>query len=157
MTVPIFSLGKEGDPLSRLVWRVKFSRFKDDDPLLPFRAGKVFSLPFVNWVATFISLTGKDPYKVRFMPTEVLQVSDDAVVGDMKWINRAVRSPEEKEDSLAKWQSTLAKWSDFLKEPDMFKMPEVLMSRPAKVAPYKLVINRDAPSYDEGYLTVARK
>lgn len=157
MMVQIFSLGKEIDPLSRLVWRVKFSRFKNDDPLLPFRAGKVFSLPFVNWVATFVSLTGKDPYKVPFMPTEVLWVSDDAVVGDMKWINRAVRFPEEREYTLDKYKSTLAEWKDFLREPDMFKMPEVLMARPAKVAPYKLVVNKSAPSYDDGYLTVVRK
>ena len=71
-----------------LAWRIRFRRFKDMDPLLPEREGKMYFMPLDHSaVRTFSNLTGKDHYKISNMPTEVYEIPGDSMVYDMKIIN----------------------------------------------------------------------
>ena len=124
-----------------LAWRIRFRRFKDMDPLLPEREGKMYFLPFDHSaVRTFSNLTGKDHYKIGNMPTEVYEIPGDAMVYDMKIFNSIVnarnyayneRNPERKkqyEKMIDYHKKTYldsgVPYSEY--KPGMFDYPEIL-------------------------------
>jgi hypothetical protein len=134
---------------TNLAWRIKFKRFKNDDLFLDVRRNKAFAMPFQNWQSTFVSLTGKDLYKVKYMPTEVIFVTDGALVGDMSLINQAQQNKKNRPQILIQYENSLVKYEDFVQNPKMFKMPEILVDLPMQIAPYNISYNNNATSYDE--------
>jgi hypothetical protein len=130
-----------------LAWRIRFKRFKDMDPLLPEREGKLYFMPFDHSaVRTFSNLTGKDHYKISNMPTEVYELPDDAMVYDMKIINSVnnarnyaynERNPERKAQyekmidyHKKQYLKSGVPFSQY--KPGMFDYPEILAD-PSKV------------------------
>lgn len=124
-----------------LVWRIRFKRFSDMDPLLPEREGKMYFMPLdSSALNTFSNLTGKDYKKIGNMPTEVYEIPGDSMVYDMKIINSVnnarnyaynERDPEKK----AKYEKMidyhkkqyLASGVPFSQyQPGMFDYPEIL-------------------------------
>lgn len=152
---------------TNLAWRVEFKRFSDLHPLSDHRKGKVFAMPFRNWTRTYHKLTLKDYSKVKNMPTQVVEVPDDALVGDMRLIDNALRMLVKNDPTGAAerraieyvrdaYEKSLVPYSEFVKNPSMFERPEILIPREQlKVLPYKVTIMPDEVgdlNMDSGYI-----
>lgn len=112
---------------NNLAWRIRFKRFKNLSPLIPERENKVYLMPFdFNSLLTYSSLTGKDFFKIKYMPTEVYKVSGDAIVGDMAIINKifSTNDEQEKEQLKKDYLNTMVPFSQY--KEGMFKRPEIL-------------------------------
>jgi len=85
-------------------------------------------MPMEGWEGTYISLTGKEPSKAGFMPTEVWLVDPDTPVGDMAMANRAYRARTERErdEAVASYVEGLVPYRDLLASPGLVAMPELL-------------------------------
>lgn len=150
-----------------LSWKLNLSRYKNLDPLLDVRRNKIYSMPFKNWSGTFYSLTLKDLTKIKFMPTEVLSISSNSLVGDMELINQAhnIRignlwddNYEENQEKLRKilkqYEDSMVPMYRFVGNPKMFRYPEIL-SEPSQVTktPYR-VTTTDIVDHHESYYPV---
>lgn len=74
---------------TNLAWRLPLKRFKNVEPLTDIRRGKLFAMPFKNWVGTYWNLLGKDVKKLRYMQTQVVEIP---VSLDLIFVNPAYRS-----------------------------------------------------------------
>lgn len=118
---------EDNEKTKNLAWRIKFNRFKDLDPLMSERKNKIYLMPFdFNALLTYSSLTGKDFVKIRYMPTEVYKISDDAKVGDMAIINKifSTKDEKEKENLKKEYLNTMVPFSQY--KEGTFKRPEIL-------------------------------
>jgi hypothetical protein len=142
-----------------LAWRIRFRRFKDMNPILPEREGKMYFLPLdSSALGTFSNLTGKDYHKIANMPTEVYEIPDNAMVYDMKIFNSIVnainyanneKNPERKKQyekmidyHKKQYISTGVPYNQY--EPGMFDYPEILVD-PA----YARKLDDKGVSYDK--------
>jgi hypothetical protein len=137
---------------SNLAWRIEFRQYRNLPPILDIRKGKIFAMPFRNWEGTYYKLTLKEPSKVKFMNTSVVEVPDDALVSDMRTIDLALKYYQSKNDptgsmkregeKVAKWYlNKMVSYREFVKDPGMFQYPEILLDRgTVKFLPYKVTI-----------------
>lgn len=135
---------------TNLAWRIRFKKFSGLEYFRDFRRNKAFAMPFRNWERTFYKLTLKDTPKLKFMPTEVIEVSDDAMVGEMDLIDYALRFIKKNdpvgalrrqaEPYIAKYEREMVPYSEFKRSPDMFIKPEIMVERATmRVLPYRVV------------------
>lgn len=120
---------------TNLSWRVQMSRFKNVDALCDIRRGKLFALPFKNWLGTYWNLLGKDVTKIRYMQTQVVEIPDSAMVADMAMIdavfffNGGSGKPMTKDgsDALDEYISKSVSYGEFKHDPYIFSRPEILI------------------------------
>lgn len=133
-----------------LAWRVKLARYKNIEYFTDFRKNKAFAMPFRNWEKTFYKLTLKDTKKIKYMDTEVVKVSQDTMVADMKYIDMALNHIIKNDPTgsmrraadpfLQEYEKTMLPYSEFVKNPYVFEKPEILLDRSSMIVlPYKVV------------------
>lgn len=120
---------------TNLAWRIQLKRFKNVEVLSDLRKGKLFAMPFKNWVGTYWNLLGKDVKKIPYMPTQVLEISDSTMVADMELIDNVFYfnggSGKAMTDAgrlhLEKYEATAVSYADFKRDPYIFSRPEILI------------------------------
>jgi hypothetical protein len=134
---------------SNLAWRIRLKRYCDAEYFLDFRRDKAFAMPFRNWESIFHKLTLKAPAKIKFMPTEVIIVPPDAMVGDMKYIDAAYMfiikndpsrvSQRRREPMLDRYVQTMIPYTKFMEDPTVFEHPEIMIDRSSmQVLPFRV-------------------
>jgi hypothetical protein len=144
--------------LGNLGWRIKLQRFKDIDYMVEERKGKIFAMPFINWRGTYYHLLGKDIKKIPYMPTEIVEIPDDALVADMDIIdtvftlrmsNNGKITPENQK-VLDSYMESAVPYSEFKENPYMFSKPEIMLDRSnfKKVAGHVVLTTESDPDED---------
>lgn len=132
---------------TNLGWRIQLNRYAHVPSLTKLRENKVFALPFRNWVSTYWHLLGKDVKKLKFMPTKVVVIPDDALVADMAVIDtlfflrgKSTELPPAAKAALEHYEASAISYAEFKKDPYVFSQPEILIEREAlRFVPGKIV------------------
>lgn len=137
---------------TNMAWRINLKRYQKVDVFADVRRGKLFAIPFRNWVGTYYSLMGKDIGKLRFMQTQVIEIPDNALVGDMADADDILNMGDgSTRDALIDlYTDTLVSYARFKRDPWMFKNPEIMIDPSmVKTLPLRPVvtaeIERDEP------------
>lgn len=128
---------------TNMAWRVKLKRYRNVEVFADVRRGKLFAIPFRNWVGTYYSLLGKDIKRLRFMPTQIVEVPDNALVGNMSDADDILHLKDgpTRDALISLYDDTLVSYARFKRNPTMFNSPEIMIeSSMVKVLPLRLVV-----------------
>lgn len=153
-------IGLQDAPIAwptNLAWRLKLKRFANVEAIVDIRKDVVFALPFKNWVGTYWQLLGKDVDKLKHMPTQIVEVPNDALVADMDTFDSAMflmhghkgQVTPDAQKVLKHYQDSAVTYRKFVEDPYMFSRPEILIPRSRfKTTNLKLVVT-EQPDEDE--------
>jgi hypothetical protein len=140
---------------TNMAWRVKLKRYRNVDVFDDNRRGKLFAIPFRNWTGTYYSLLGKDIKRLPYMPTEIIEIPDSAMVGDMSDADDIMhmKAGPTKDALIDLYPDTLVSYARFKRNPKMFGRPEIMVEPSmVKVLPLRLAITDEIGDGDEPYL-----
>lgn len=120
---------------TNLAWRVKLKRYRNAEIFAEVRRDKCFAIPFRNWVGTYYSLLGKDISKIKYLPTEIIEIPDTALVADMSLADDVFDAPNKnlRDQAIDNYTKTIISYHEFKNNPYIFKNPEIMID-PAQVA-----------------------